>query len=218
MFVTLFEYTVRKGQESTHAELDEALRRTAQTHDGFLSDVRFKSLSRDDVQLSLSAWRDARALMRWRTNNLHHAAQLRGYKELLETYRVRIGQVTVDSAGERVQPAELAPLTDVSPTPIVSLIQTTNALASAPENYAACAEALGLNPYAEGLSSWDLFAGEALRDGLLLVQDFTNEAAAELFETTTPGPPLDSASLRRLRITRDYSLLDRRDAPQVLSV
>ena len=43
--------------------------------DGFVDNIRYRSLTREGWILSLSGWRDEKALVRWRTRANHHAVQ-----------------------------------------------------------------------------------------------------------------------------------------------
>ena len=47
--------------------------------------------------LSLSTWRDEKAVIRWRTHGEHHGVQEKGRFEIFEDYHVRVGEVTDDS-------------------------------------------------------------------------------------------------------------------------
>ena len=40
--------------------------------DGFVDNVRYRSLTREGWLVSLSGWRDEKALVRWRTQAMHH--------------------------------------------------------------------------------------------------------------------------------------------------
>jgi len=47
--------------------------------------------------LSLSTWRDEKAVVRWRTQGEHHGVQEKGRFEIFEHYRLRVGEVTDDT-------------------------------------------------------------------------------------------------------------------------
>ena len=44
--------------------------------DGFVTNIRYRSLTRDGWLLSLSDWRDEKALIRWRTQAQHHQSMM----------------------------------------------------------------------------------------------------------------------------------------------
>ena len=77
-----------------------------------------------------------------------------------------------------------------------------------------CAEFLGLDPYAEGMFSYDVFEALLSPGDLILLCSWRDNAAAEAFETSSPGPIPPGGRLRRIRIIRDYGMFDRREAPQ----
>ena len=58
--------------------------------DGFIDNERFKSKRDERRVLSLSTWRDEKALVRWRTHGEHHRVQEKGRFEVFEDYRLRV--------------------------------------------------------------------------------------------------------------------------------
>ena len=69
MFSVIFE--VHPGPEQWDAYLGYAkmLRPELEQVDGFIDNIRYRSLTRDGWMLSLSGWRDEKALVRWRTTD-----------------------------------------------------------------------------------------------------------------------------------------------------
>ena len=65
--------------------------------EGFIDNIRYKSLTRDGWILSLSGWRDEKSVVRWRTKMRHHMVQEKGRTEILLDYHLRVGQVTQDT-------------------------------------------------------------------------------------------------------------------------
>jgi heme-degrading monooxygenase HmoA len=65
--------------------------------EGFVDNIRYRSLTREGWILSLSGWRDEKALVRWRTRANHHDVQQKGRAEVLLDYHLRVGQVTRDT-------------------------------------------------------------------------------------------------------------------------
>ena len=53
------------------------------------------------MDLSLSGWRDEKAVVRWRTQMRHHMVQEKGRAEILLDYHLRVGQVTRDTQAAR---------------------------------------------------------------------------------------------------------------------
>ena len=109
MFSVIFE--VLPNNENWDDYLDNAkmLRSELEQEEGFVDNVRYKSLTRDGWILSLSNWRDEKSLVRWRTRMRHHEVQQKGRDEILADYHLRVGQITADNqvpAGVRPRGAE----------------------------------------------------------------------------------------------------------------
>jgi heme-degrading monooxygenase HmoA len=65
--------------------------------DGFIDNIRYKSLLRDGWILSLSGWRDEKSVVRWRSAMHHHQVQGKGRSKILADYHLRVGQITTDT-------------------------------------------------------------------------------------------------------------------------
>jgi len=66
------------------------------SQDGFISVERFESVSQPGRYLSLSFWRDEQAVLRWRQQASHRAAQAEGRLSTFAHYRLRVSQVIRD--------------------------------------------------------------------------------------------------------------------------
>ena len=97
MFSVIAEVQPRPGQLDAYLGNATLLRPELEHIDGFVENVRYRSLTRDGWVLSLSDWRDEKALVRWRTAMHHHEVQGKGRREILQDYRVRVGEVTADT-------------------------------------------------------------------------------------------------------------------------
>ena len=97
MFAVLFE--VHPGPQQWDAYLGNAklLRPELEQIDGFVDNIRYRSLTRDGWLLSLSSWRDEKALVRWRTQARHHEIQEKGRSGIFLDYHLRVGQLTRDT-------------------------------------------------------------------------------------------------------------------------
>src|ERR1700742_3359650 len=98
MFSVIFE--VHPGPAQWDAYLGNArmLRPELEQVDGFVDNVRYKSLMREGWILSLSGWRDEKAVVRWRTAQRHHMVQEKGRSEILLDYHLRVGEITQDTS------------------------------------------------------------------------------------------------------------------------
>ena len=90
MYAVIFEVEPRPGRQGDYLDLAAELRPELQKIDGFLSIERFESLSQKGKLLSLSFWRDADAVKRWREHEEHRAAQQRGRGEIFADYRISV--------------------------------------------------------------------------------------------------------------------------------
>ena len=215
MFSVLFEVHPKPDQWDTYLGYAKMLRPELEQVDGFVDNIRYKSLTRDGWVLSLSNWRDEKAVVRWRTTVRHHEVQEKGRTEVFLDYHLRVGQLTHDTripAGYAIQEQRLDE-TEVGDATTVSLIDARTALeslkASRPEDVAA---RLGLLPAAPGLVAWDVFEAVLTPGDVILMMSWRDEAAAQSFEASLSMP--EDGRLRRVRIVRDYAMFDRREAPQ----
>ena len=71
---------------------------------------------------------------------------------------------------------------------------------------------LGLNPWAAGCLSWDLFDAVLAPSDVILLMIRKDSAAADGCERHLMLQ--DDAPLRRVRVVRDYGRCDQREAPQ----
>lgn len=215
MFAVIFELRPRDNQGEAYLEAAEALRPELEQSDGLIDVVRYRSLTRGGWILSMSGWRDEKALVRWRTRELHHQWQEKGRSQILADYHVRVGEITNDTripAGCELLEQRFDE-TMVGQGTAVSLIAAKRPTGwTETTNPADCSQFLGLDPYANGLLEWDVFEAVHAPGDLILLQSWRTGAAAEAFELTTELPK--DARLRRVRIIRDYGMKDRREAPQ----
>src|ERR1051325_7350907 len=112
MFSVIFEVHPKPEQWDAYLDNAKMLRPELEQVDGFVDNIRYKSLTRAGWILSLSSWRDEKALVRWRTRARHHEVQEKGRTQVFLDYRLRVGQVTRDTllpAGQVLQEQRLGP-------------------------------------------------------------------------------------------------------------
>ena len=97
MFAVIFEVQPKQERWSEYLNLAGMLRPELEKIDGFIDNERFTSLLDRGRVLSLSTWRDEKALIRWRTLSLHHDAQEQGRSGIFENYYLRVGEVVADT-------------------------------------------------------------------------------------------------------------------------
>ncbi|HEX9471490.1 MAG TPA: antibiotic biosynthesis monooxygenase [Bradyrhizobium sp.] len=215
MFSVIFEVHPKPDQWDAYFDNAKMLRPELAQVEGFVDNIRYRSLTREGWILSLSGWRDEKAVVRWRTTMRHHMAQEKGRSEILLDYHLRVGQITNDThipEGHSLQEQRLDE-TEVGEGTTITLIDAKRpAQWAETPNAADCSEYLGLNSHAEGMVAWDVFDAVLTPGDLILLTCWRTNADAETFEGKVNLP--EGARLRRVRIVRDYGMFDRREAPQ----
>src|SRR5580693_10281108 len=97
MFAVIFEVKPKKERKDDYLGLAKTLKPELEKIDGFIDNERFGSKRTEGRVLSLSAWRDEKAVIRWRTLGIHHEVQKKGRFEVFEDYHLRVGEITADT-------------------------------------------------------------------------------------------------------------------------
>src|SRR5262249_31943906 len=97
MFAVLFEVHPKSDRWDAYLGYAAMLKPELEQIDGFVDNLRYRSLTRDGWLLSLSSWRDEKAVVRWRTRVRHHEVQERGRGDVFLDYHLRVGQLTADT-------------------------------------------------------------------------------------------------------------------------
>ncbi len=218
MFCVIFEVQPRPELRETYFARGRWLRPELEQIDGFVENIRYCSLTRLGWLLSLSSWRDEKALVTWRTHARHHETQSFGRSRIFLDYHLRVGEVARDTripTGQVLRQQRLDETTAGAGTTVslVSAVRPDDPLfsASGPE---ATARWLGLKREAPGLLSWDVFDAVLAPGELLLLLSWRDAHAAEAYETHGGAGDSEGRRLRRVRVVRDYGMFDRREAPQ----
>lgn len=96
MIAVIFEVTPVADNKQTYLDIAADLRPMLDGIEGFISIERFASLSDATKILSLSFWRDERAVTQWRNTSEHRDAQHAGRTGVFADYRLRIAHVVRD--------------------------------------------------------------------------------------------------------------------------
>ena len=107
MFAVLFEVQPRSDQWDAYMGIARMLKPELEAIDGFLENIRYRSLTREGGLLSLSLWRDEKALVRWRTQAKHHGAQEQGRSEVFADYHLRVGELSGEGSDGRVDKTQV---------------------------------------------------------------------------------------------------------------
>src|SRR3954471_7193481 len=182
MFAVIFEVHPKPEQWDGYLGLGRMLKPELERIDGFAENVRYRSLTRAGWLLSLSIWRDEKALVRWRTQARHHLVQERGRSEIFLDYHLRIGELisdTVPPDGVVLQQQRLDE-TQIGEATTVTLID-----AKRPPDWVAqsgsdgVAKWLGFAPGASGLVDWDVFEAVLTPGDVILLLSWRDRSAAE---------------------------------------
>ncbi|AMN42616.1 antibiotic biosynthesis monooxygenase family protein [Rhodoplanes sp. Z2-YC6860] len=210
MFAVIFEVQPKQERFDEYLELAKGLKPKLEAIDGFIDNERFKSLRDQRRLVSLSTWRDEKAVIRWRTQGEHHGVQEKGRFEVFEDYHLRVGEIFVDSQAPATKQLRFDE-TEIGAAKVVSLTEV-EPKQKGDVSGDTLGEQLGLGGHG-GLIASEIFESIYVPGKLLLLTSWRDAQAAEAFP---PRPPAGAKSLRHrsVRIIRDYGMFERREAPQ----
>jgi heme-degrading monooxygenase HmoA len=215
MFSVLFEVQPKSEKWNDYLDNAKMLRPELEKIDGFVENIRYQSLQRAGWILSLSSWRDEKSVVRWRTAQNHHLVQQKGRDEILESYHLRVGEIFADNqipAGMKLL-NQRTDETEVGEGAMVTII--TAIRPGHPANVTACAQFMGLDFYSgDTLVDWDIYDAVLTPGDLCLMLVWKDCSAVKQFENSERTFLPDTHRIRHVRIVRDYTMLDRREAPQ----
>ena len=96
MIAIIFEVWPKNGRRGQYLDIAASLRPVLDQMDGFISVERFESLTEPGKLLSLSFWRDEKAVEAWRRIETHRAAQAVARNQVFQDYRLRVAGVIRD--------------------------------------------------------------------------------------------------------------------------
>jgi heme-degrading monooxygenase HmoA len=211
MFAVIFEVQPRQERFDDYLALAKELKPKLEAIDGFIDNERFRSLRDERRVLSLSIWRDEKALIRWRAQGDHHGVQEKGRFEVFEDYHLRVGEIFADS---KAPPATQQRFdeTEVGEAKAVSVIEVEpNGKGDVSAD--ALAAQLGLASDDKCVVGHETFESIYIPGKLLLLVSWRGAADAEAFSPKRP-PGAKTLRHRSVRIIRDYGMFERREAPQ----
>jgi heme-degrading monooxygenase HmoA len=211
VFAVIFEVQPKPERFDDYLALAKQLKPKLEAIDGFIDNERFKSLRDERRLVSLSTWRDEKAVIRWRTQGEHHGVQEKGRFEVFENYHLRVGEIFADSKAPAAKQQRFDE-TEIGDAKAVSLTEVEpNQKGDVPGE--SLAAQLGLNRNSPGVIEQETFESITMPGKLLLLVSWRDAKAAESF---SPKSPAGTKSLRHrsVRIIRDYGMFERREAPQ----
>jgi heme-degrading monooxygenase HmoA len=216
MFAVIFEVQPKKERWNDYLDLGKFLKPRLEAIEGFIDNERFSSKRTEGRLLSLSTWRDEKAVVRWRIQEEHHVVQEKGRLEIFEDYHLRVGEVTDDSAPPKGLSVEQKRFdeTEIGAAKVVTITELTPAEGSSLGAGSSLLPAyLGLDQTTEALVDHEVYESIYNPGKLLVLASWRSADAAQRW---TPSRPDQVASLRhrRVRVIRDYGMFERREAPQ----
>lgn len=196
MHALLFEMEPRDAHEEHYFQHAAKLHPILMQHDGLIYIERFKSLTRPKVILSHSLWRDEASIAKWRTNKEHHKSQIAGRFKHFQDYRIRISHVLRYT--DQNAPAQTWNNDGSYSTPnlrtdrFIAILKSWKRLK---------------------IQSGETFASVTETDSYLTILEVVNEVDGQ---SKIEKAQNDSSVLTALlaRVSRDYGLYDRTEAPQ----
>ncbi|MCL5043766.1 MAG: antibiotic biosynthesis monooxygenase [Deltaproteobacteria bacterium] len=95
MVAVIFEVEPKPERRRDYLDIAASLKAELEAVDGFISVERFESIQHPGKILSLSFWRDEKAVRAWRLHPDHREAQLKGRSDIFHDYRLRVGEVVL---------------------------------------------------------------------------------------------------------------------------
>jgi len=212
MFAVIFEVVPKPERGDDYLALGKLLKPEIEKIDGFIDNERFSSQRSRGRVLSLSTWRDEKAVIRWRTVGVHHQVQEKGRLQVFQDYRLRVGEFIADSKAEgRNLLQQRFDETEVGNAKCVTISELAPGLGEKPRSTDLAAD-LGLpGAGVRGLLDHDVYESIYNPGKLLLLGSWRDAAAAAAWQ---PSAPRVALRHRQVRIIRDYGMFDRREAPQ----
>ena len=200
MFAVIFEVQPKMDRWDQYLDLAKQLRPELDRIDGFIENVRYKSQRTEGRILSLSIWADEKAVIRWRTHAMHHGVQEKGRFEVFKDYHLRVGEITADTqlrAGQKLE-GQRFDTTNVGTAKVVTISEGDAQTLPNTDDL----------KRRNGVHDAELYESIIEPGKLLVLVSWRDAAAADVWQ------PSEQIRQRCVRVIRDYSLADRREAPQ----
>lgn len=208
LFAVVFEVKPNAARGDEYLQIAGSLRPELEKIPGFVENERFRSRSRNGYLLSLSLWDNEKAVVRWRTLEKHHAAQVRGRESVLDDYRIRVGETTrvAGAHADRSVGWVRKDRTEAGEAVAVTIIDGMLSRASSLWQLAEEARSR--------IVDGDVFDHINALDRVAILMSWRNEQEADDFANEAIRRNDADASIYAIRVVRDYGMTDRREAPQ----
>jgi heme-degrading monooxygenase HmoA len=210
----MFEVHPHPQRFDGYLQLAGRLKPLLERIEGFLDNERFESRGRPGWLLSHSTWRDEKSLVRWRTQGEHRQVQERGRAEIFQDYRLRVGEITADSAppaGLTIRNQRLDE-TEVGAAKLVTFTEVWPLEDSGAHAQLTPAD-LELELSDPHMVEYDVFTSIYTPGKSALLVGWRTAAAGEAWR---PRLVNGAAQVRHrcVRVVREYGMFDRRETPQ----
>jgi len=205
MFSALFEVQPRRDEWDVYLARANMRRTELEQAPGFVDDIHYSSLTRDGWILSLSGWRDEASVLGWHRRMRGDEAD---HNQILPDHRLRVGEVTSDTALTEAQDAVERRPDDAEARSgtYVTLIDAKQTLewvsANNPQEMAIYL-GFDLNSYGDCVS-WDIYDSLSNPGEIILVVTWKDAQSANDHAATQIVP--DGARVRVLRVVRDHAM------------
>jgi len=210
MFAVLIEAEPYKEQRDAYLAKAHSLRAELEQAPGFVDNIRYRSLTRDGWILSLSGWRDEESVTGWHERMRDDEAGENGWSGLLADYRLRVGEVTLDTRAPETHQTIDHRLDETGAgrgtyMTLIDAKQTPEWVGA--NNPQQIALYLGFDLYSYGdCLAWDVFDSASNPGEILLSVTWKDAASANDHAATQIVP--ENARVRVVRIVRDDAVAD----------
>jgi heme-degrading monooxygenase HmoA len=215
MFCGMLEVNPKSGQLNTYFGMAKMLKPELDKIDGFIENARYDSLTHAGWILSLSSWRDEKALVRWSVESNHHKIMQTARDRIFADYRMHIGEFVSDThlpAGQALLQQRLD-VTEAGAGKAITLLDGQREPDWVKQAGAdAVVKSLAFDPAKHSVVEWDVFDAIATPGDVIALVKWDDLATAEAFAQNVVLP--EGVRLRNIRVVRDYGMFDRREAPQ----
>jgi heme-degrading monooxygenase HmoA len=211
LFAVVFEVKPDAARGADYLRIAKGLRPELIKIPGFLENERFRSRSRPGYLLSLSLWDDEKALVRWRTVEKHHEAQMEGRQGVLDDYHIRVGEVTQVTGpyADRKVGWMRQDETQVGQAQALTIIDGV-----LPPDSNLWQFASKLTADRNDVVSTDIFDHLTTPGRIAMLVGWRSQQDADAFAKAAMQRNDAHAQIYAIRVIRDYGLKDRREAPQ----
>ena len=215
MFSVIFEVQPKPEKWDEYLGNAKMLRPELEQIDGFIDNIRYKSMQREGWLLSLSGWRDEKSSGALAHSQNHHLVQEKGRDDILEKLPPVCRQVYRQQAPGGNTALRSAQRRDGNRRRDDGDDHHRGAPAGSAEQCRRVSQFLGLDLYyGDALVDWDVFDAVLSPGDLCLMLVWKDCSAVASFEDETNERFRDTHRIRHVRVVRDYTMLDRREAPQ----